>query len=158
MLTRYSRALDWLDEAMLADVFLDDAEIDYGFFKGSGAEFKPYLMDLERGVGRRWHFTAQVKIDLHGDAADVESYNFTVAAETGGPGDDHEIMHFYGFYIDRLLRRDGRWGIVRRRHLQVSGAFLKEAAMTGEFAHLNQIGLANPDHAEYRRLHAQPAN
>jgi len=36
VLTRYSRALDWLDADMLSTVFFDDAEIDYGFFKGSG--------------------------------------------------------------------------------------------------------------------------
>ncbi len=44
LLVRYSRALDWLDDAMLDSVFYDDAEIDYGFFKGSGKDFKPRLM------------------------------------------------------------------------------------------------------------------
>ena len=37
VLTRYSRALDWLDDAMLETVFYDDAEIDYGFFRATAA-------------------------------------------------------------------------------------------------------------------------
>src|SRR5262245_36372305 len=72
VLLRYSRALDWLDDAMLETVFFDDAEIDYGFFQGTGKEFKPLLMQVERTVGRRWHFMAQIKVELDGDFAEVE--------------------------------------------------------------------------------------
>ena len=152
VLTLYSRALDWLDDAAIESVFWDDAEIDYGFFKGSGKDFKPLLMDLEHRVGRRWHFTAQVKIALDGDMAEVESYNFTIAAEKIGFDESSPLMQFYGTYIDRFERREGRWGIVRRRHLLVGGAFVPEAAMVGEFAELNQIGEADPRHPEFRRL------
>lgn len=40
-LTRYCRALDWLDEDALKTVFTPDADIDYGFFKGRGDAFIP---------------------------------------------------------------------------------------------------------------------
>jgi hypothetical protein len=44
VLVRYARALDWLDDEMLRTAFFDDAEIDYGFFRGSFREFAPILM------------------------------------------------------------------------------------------------------------------
>lgn len=152
VLTRYSRALDWLDAKMIEDIFFDDAEIDYGFFKGNGKDFKPLLIEFERGIGRRWHFTSQIKIALDGDRAEVESYNFSVASEQVSPGEGTRIMQFFGKYIDRLERRGGRWGIARRHHLQVSGVVTEEVAITGDLALLNQIGPATPEHPEYRSL------
>ena len=53
VLTRYARALDWVDEEALKTFFFADAEIDYGFFKGSGEEFIPVVIELERGFLRR---------------------------------------------------------------------------------------------------------
>lgn len=152
VLTRYSRALDWLDNTMLEGVIFDDAEIDYGFFKGKGKDFKPVLMEVERAVGRRWHFTAQIKIHLRGDEADVESYNLSLGSPDQSAGEGSEIMHFCGYYADRLEKRGGVWGITSRKHLLVSGATLKEVAMTGDFAALNQIGYADTEHGDFRKL------
>ena len=157
LLTRYSRALDWLDDAMLDTVFYDDADIDYGFFKGSGKDFKPRLMEVEHGVGRRWHFTSQVKIDLDGDEADVESYNLSLSLPESTPGDGTPYSIFFGFYKDRVLKRKGKWGIIARKHLLVSGAPLAEISMGGDMSMLNQIGMTGPNHPDYRRLtRAQP--
>ena len=152
VLVRYSRALDWLDAEMLDTVFYDDAEIDYGFFKGSGKDFKGVLMDVERGLGRRWHFTSQVKIDVQRESTEVESYNLSLALPALEPTDGEEYAMFFGFYKDRLLKRGGKWGIIARKHLQVSGAELAEVAMEGDMALLNQIGDATPAHPDYRRL------
>lgn len=152
VLTRYSRALDWLDDEMLNTVFYDDAEIDYGFFKGDGKAFKKLLMEVERSVGRRWHLTAQLKIDISGEIAEVESYNFALAAESVSPPPPADILQFFGFYIDRLAKRDGKWGIIRRRHLLVAGLKAPEVPLDGVFADLNKIGATSPSHREYRRL------
>ncbi|MCP4195967.1 MAG: nuclear transport factor 2 family protein, partial [Proteobacteria bacterium] len=38
VLLRYGRTLDWLDGAGQQACFWPDAEIDYGFFKGSGTD------------------------------------------------------------------------------------------------------------------------
>ncbi len=152
VLTRYSRALDWLDAPMLDTVFYDDADIDYGFFKGTGRDFKPVLMDVERAAGRRWHFTAQVKIDLHGDTAEVESYNFSVATAQVTPVPPADLGLYFGYYQDRLLKRGGKWGLIRRKHLLLAGSTLREIAMDGPMATLNQLGLADTHHPEFRRL------
>lgn len=152
VLARYSRACDWLDEAMLDTVFYDDAEIDYGFFKGSGKDFKPVLMQVERSVGRRWHLTAQVKIDLSGDTAEVEGYNYAVATKPVSPEPPADITQFFGYYVDRMVKRSGQWGIIRRRHLLVTGLMDREVPLDGVFADLNKIGPTSPGHEEYRRL------
>lgn len=157
VLVRYSRALDWLDDAMLESVFYDDAEIDYGFFRGNGKDFKKALMELEHGIGRRWHFTSQLKIDLNGESAEVESYNLSLALPEVEPRDGGEYSVFFGFYKDRLLKRGGKWGIIARKHIQVSGAPLAEVALEGDMGLLNQIGLTSPSHPDYRRLtNAEP--
>lgn len=157
VLTRYSRALDWLDDAMLDTVFYDDAEIDYGFFQGSGCKFKQRLMALEHGVPRRWHFTSQVKIDLAGDWADVESYNLSLALSSVEPKPNGTYAAFFGLYEDRFEKRNGNWGIIARKHLLVSGAPLTELALSGDLGKLNQIGPTCPAHPDFRRLsHAEP--
>jgi hypothetical protein len=152
LLARYSRALDWLDDAMLDSVFYDDADIDYGFFKGSGRDFKPRLMEVEHSVGRRWHFTSQLKIDLNGDEAEVESYNLSLSLPDEKPADKAPYAIFFGFYKDRVLKRGGKWGIIARKHILVSGAPLAEIAMDGDMGLLNQIGMTGPNHPDYRPL------
>jgi hypothetical protein len=152
VITRYSRALDWLDEPALDAVFFDDAEIDYGFFRGSGKDFKPVLMQVERAAGRRWHFTSQVKIALHGDTAEVESYNLSVASPDATPGSETQVMHFYGYYQDTIARRGGRWGILRRKHLAIAATALRDVPMQGDLASLNKIGYASTAHADFRAL------
>jgi hypothetical protein len=152
VLARYSRALDWLDDAMLETVFYDDAEIDYGFFQGTGKEFKPLLMQVERTAGRRWHFTAQIKIELNGDSAEVESYNLSIATEPVRADPPAEFDQFFGYYVDRLERRNGRWGIIRRKHLLLTAAKVHESRLDGPFALLNAIGPTSPQHPDYRRL------
>ena len=156
VLVRYSRALDWLDDALLDSVILDDAEIDYGFFKGSGKDFKPVLMAIERGVGRRWHFTSQVEIALYGDRAEVESYNLTLGAASISPSPPDEVTQFYGKYIDVMLRRDGRWGIIQRRHLLLSAFAVRELPLEGNFAQFNRIGEALTTHPDYRAFAIGP--
>ena len=54
VIARYSRTLDWLDEEGHASCYWPDAAIDYGFFKGSAADFVPVVMQVERASERRW--------------------------------------------------------------------------------------------------------
>ena len=153
VLTNYARALDWLDRDILEGVFFDDADIDYGFFQGKGAEFKPLLMQVEESTGRRWHFTSQVKIHLiDAKHAEVESYNLTVAAANAEPQQPDPLTHFYGFYLDRFEKRDGRWGIVSRKHLLHAGTSVQEIKIEGDLEALNTIGHASTAHSDYRKL------
>lgn len=151
VLERYARAVDWLDEELLASVFWDDAEIDYGFFKGTGRDFRPVLMGVERSIGKRWHTAPNVAISLDGDVAHVASYQFSVSHVPGAPEPHTELMHAYGYYLDRMERRGGRWGIARRKHLAVGGTMLPDVGSGGMFAVLNHLVGGSPAHPDYPR-------
>ena len=45
-ITRYCRALDWLDESLLRTCYTEDAYIDYGFYSGDVQGFYPVLWRL----------------------------------------------------------------------------------------------------------------
>lgn len=152
VLTDYSLALDWLDEQLLDRVFWDDAKIDYGFFKGSGADFKPILLGVERSFGRRWHFTSQLRIVVTGNVAKVSSYNISVATPSQTAPDADGLTGFLGYYVDRLEKRDGRWGIASRKHLLVAGTAWPDMPITGDLSALNTIGKADTEHADFAQL------
>lgn len=149
VLERYSRAVDWLDAELLATVFFDDAEIDYGFFKGNGKDFRPLLMDIERSIDKRWHSAPNVSIRLFGDVANVASYQFSVSGVPGAPRPQADLMHAYGFYLDRMERRDGLWRIARRKHVAVGGTIIPGVGSDGMFAVLNHLVDASPAHGDY---------
>ena len=115
LLARYCRSLDWLDDEALARVFWPDAEIDYGFFQGSGADFLPFVMKIERRSLRRWHTLSNPMVEIAGDRAEGECYG--VAQST----DDHKgklvDTLFGGRYLDGFERRDGEWRISRRKYV-----------------------------------------
>lgn len=153
LLAQLSRALDWLDRDLLEPLLFDDAEIDYGFFQGTGKDFKPVIFEVERNFGRRWHLTAQPRIAMDGrDAAEVESYQLSIGAPAETRGESAALSMFYGLYVDRLERRDGRWGIARRTHVLLAGTRIDEMPITGALESLNRIGHASPAHPLYRKL------
>ncbi len=149
-LTRYCRALDWLDEEALKTVFAPDADIDYGFFKGRGDAFIPAVMDIERGFLRRWHFVANAIIQLNGDTAEGECYGLAagVSAREG-----HTVTDvFGGRYLDRLERRAGLWLITRRVYvLDWQRSFESEAGAEALPGLMWSNGF-NPGHPLYRKL------
>lgn len=153
LLGHYSRAIDWLDRELLERVFFDDAEVDYGFFKGTGKEFKPFLFDLERSFGRRLHVASQIEIAMNGrNAAEVESRSLTIGAPDETPGESATLAMFHGLYLDRVERRDGRWGIARRSYVLLGGVNIPEMPLAGALESLNRIGNASTASPLYRKL------
>ena len=151
VLLRYARALDWLDDALLETVIFDDAVIDYGFFKGLGREFKPILMQVERSAVKRWHGSTQVTIQLDGDSAHVESYQFSASTIPGSPPPQTTLMNAYGYYMDRMEYRKGQWGIAARKHILLAGQFQPDISGEGMLATLNHLGEATTAHPDYHR-------
>ena len=147
VLIRYAGALDWLDEKRLDRVFFDDAEIDYGFFKGSGKDFKPVLMEIERNLGRRWHQTTQISINLDGDTAETKSYGIAFASADAVADADSEVGLYVGYYQDRFEKRDGYWGIAYRKYVLVSEVMLQETVLDGDLSVMHQIDTADLDSA-----------
>lgn len=117
VLARYSRTLDWLDEEGQASCFWPDAAIDYGFFKGSAADFVPVVMAIERRSARRWHLSGPPAIRLTDAAhAEVETYGLTAGARQGEDGTYAGTM-YGGRYLDAFKKRGGEWRISRRNYV-----------------------------------------
>ena len=152
VLNRYAKALDWLDSDRLDRVFFDDAEIDYGFFKGTGAEFKPLVMQIEKDIGRRWHHASQVSIDLNGDRADVESYGVSYTSSDSAAIDGTKLGQYMGFYQDRFEKRDGKWGITYRKYVMFSTIMLEETVLDGDLSVFNKIGKASMESPNFRDI------
>ena len=115
LVQRYSRALDWLDEAALNTVFWPDAQIDFGFFKGRGEDFIRRVMEVERSLTRRWHMTCDPLVRVSGDVAEGESYGLAAGIMVRDGRAVHDI--FGGRYLDQYTRREGVWRIARRTYI-----------------------------------------
>lgn len=106
----YCRAVDRLDEQLLASVYHAGAFDDHGSFSGDASVFVTRTMGRMRDAYEATqHRISNVLIDLDGDDADVESY---VTAVHALPGNRIEVAG--ARYIDHFRRRDGAWKIERR--------------------------------------------
>lgn len=116
VIARYSRTLDWLDDEGQAGCYWPDAAIDYGFFKGTAAEFVPVVMRIERISQRRWHFLAGLQITLRGaDRASAECYGLATGVREK---DGQWTGNLYGGrYIDEFAKRGDEWRIARRQYV-----------------------------------------
>jgi len=150
LLVRYGMAIDWQDRDSLAAVFWPDADIDYGFFKGTGTELVDTLLHIATLSQRRFHMLGGERIRLKGTTAEAESYIITQAiSEDASKGQTCTL--FYGRFLDRLERRQGEWRIAGRVYLQ-HGAFAgpyDESKLLGGM--LNAEGL-NTGHPLFRRV------
>ena len=148
LLQRYCRTQDWLDDAGQASCFWPDAEIDYGFFEGSGADFVTTVMEVERSSDRRWHMTGAPMIQLDGDRASAESYGIAAGFREGG-----EFNMFGGRYLDELQKRDGEWRISRRKYVLDWGQSFPNTldAMTANFP-LHVLNIRESGHPDYRPM------
>lgn len=117
VLARYSRTLDWLDDAGQATCYWPDAAIDYGFFKGSAADFVPVVMAVERQSARRWHFLNPPAIRFV-DAAHAEVETYGIAAGIRHTdADGFQGALYGGRYLDGFEKRGGEWRIARRGYV-----------------------------------------
>lgn len=117
VLARYSRTLDWLDDKGQAGCYWPDAEIDYGFFKGTAADFIPVVMAIERQSDRRWHALMGLIVQLHGpDRASAECCGIFAGARLQDDGALAGNL-IGGRYLDEFEKRSGEWRIAKRLYL-----------------------------------------
>jgi len=153
MLMRYGRTLDWLDEAGQEECFWPDADIDYGFFQGSGKDWVPVVMEVETTAPRRWHVSTGVMVQVEGNTAKSECYGLSVGSSENEQGELMDTM-FGGRYLDELEKRDGEWRISKRTYIadwihQFPNGL--EAVTSGDFM-LNILQIQEPAHPQYREL------
>lgn len=112
---RYMRGLDRLDKALIRDTFHDDAETDYGFFKGDADGFANFAYAALQSHLANHHMIGQVNIELEGDTAYGEVY-FQAFHRTVIDSKERDFF-VAGRYVDRYEKRGGRWKIAYRSEI-----------------------------------------
>lgn len=134
VLTRYCRALDRADLAMMETVYWPDGEDIHGIYVGRAEEFVPFIIsEITQYFTMGTHCLLNVHIDVDGDFAASESTLYSACRVRNGMAEamlgstyfgqlagtgldpDHEMFVMAGRYLDRLERRDGEWRILRRQ-------------------------------------------
>jgi hypothetical protein len=106
------RGIDRNDLALLKSAFHDDADVAYGFFDGSAADFCDIMAGGPADPGSiTMHRPANVWIKVDGDRAISESYVFVYSPGAGTQG------LIGGRYLDRHERRDGQWRLSHRTYV-----------------------------------------
>ena len=158
VLQRYSRTLDWLDDAGQAGCFWPDAHIDYGFFTGSAADFIPVVMQIERASQRRWHFLSTPSIALHSaERASVESYGLATGIREQEDGSWSGGL-YGGRYLDTYEKRPTdngeEWRIASRRYIMdwtLPMPDQPDESPNPQFP-LPMLDLRESGHPDYRRM------
>ena len=146
-------ALDWLDESLLRTCYTNDADIDYGFYKGDVSGFYPVVMQIERATLHRSHFLSHVAIQLRDDFAEVECYG--IATSTF----DNKVLNvFGGRYLNRFQRVDGDWLICKSNYI-LDYCYVTDMPPLGEEMEQLQTGIGlDFSHPLYRALYTAPSN
>ena len=105
----YARGVDRADRALLAAIFSEDSVVVTGAVNGSGAEFAEKICDfVEAKIDLCFHSVANEWIEVHGDEALGEHYAIAHMVMDG------QDVTTGGRYIDRYVRRGGKW-LIRSR-------------------------------------------
>lgn len=106
----YARGLDRQDRDLVRSVFADDATTHYGAFRGNPDEMADMAMRALSAYRATQHLLGQINLTVEEDAASGEVY-FQAFHQHATEGFDRFIC---GRYIDRYVRRDGRWWMAHR--------------------------------------------
>jgi len=142
VLTAFARGLDRIDENLLRAVMHPDATFDLGpgVFQGTGNDYIHWVTGVLHGIKTSHHMIGNVRADLEGDVALVESYfnaYFRIEKATG-----REDVFLSGRNLDRMERRPGGpggvWKLVHRKQLL---DWVRTEAVSDIFYHQNPDAL-----------------
>ncbi len=142
MLYRFARGLDRIDETVLRSVCHPDATVDLGpgIFQGTANDYVHWVMGVLHQVRSSHHMIGNIRAQLEGDVALVESYchaHFRLDKPTG-----REDVFMGSRYLDRFERRPsgpgGVWKIVHRKQVI---DWVRTEAVSDIFYHQNPDAL-----------------
>ncbi|ARN74258.1 nuclear transport factor 2 family protein [Oceanicoccus sagamiensis] len=153
VLIRYGRTLDWLDQEGQASCYWQDAQIDYGFFKGSAVDWIPVVMGLEEASPRRWHMTSGIIVEVNGNKATSECYGLSMGSSKNEEGGLIATL-FGGRYLDELEKRDGQWRLSKRTYIADWSQSFPDGldAMVDSGFILNILQITQAGHKAYQPL------
>ena len=121
VLTNFARGIDRIDENLLRSVMHHDATIDLGpgVFQGSSGDYVHWVLGVLQGIRSSHHLIGNIRVELEGDTALVESYfhaHIRIEKPIG-----REDVFLGGRNLDRFERRPtgaaGMWKIVHRKQI-----------------------------------------
>lgn len=105
----YGRGVDRADEALLRSIFSDDSCVISGVINGSGAEFAERICAfVQTQIDSCFHSVANEWVEIDGDNAVGEHYALAHMIMAG------QDVFTGGRYLDRYVKRDGKW-LIRNR-------------------------------------------
>ena len=116
VLQRYCRAADRFDIEGMRAVYHEGAVDNHGMYSGPADGMVDYVEQyapLDGPLKMTQHNLGNIIIDLDGDTALVESYCLVYQGYEDENGAFDELVGCRS--IDRMEKRDGKWGIVDRR-------------------------------------------
>ena len=114
LVARYSRLVDRRDFNRLATLYAPDAVQDHGeAFCGSAVDFIAWLRQT-MGTMKTQHLVANMLVEIDGTEAEGEIYTVNTHVFDGA---DPVQMTAGGRYLDRYVKRGGRWLFARRRRV-----------------------------------------
>jgi hypothetical protein len=115
---RYCRGADRLDRELLLSAYHEDAVDDRGeAFTGSPAQFADWLFPQLKTLDGSAHVVCNTLSQIEGDVAHAESSVVFQVWRHARDGQEGFASMGTARYVDKLERRDGRWGIVHRECL-----------------------------------------
>ncbi len=120
VLRSYGRAIDRLDQELLAACFFSDAVLNYPGYSPDLGDYIPWLIEFARGrFDGMMHYLVNINIELSADVAWTESYlyarHWRLAGYTVDPAATYSGC---SRYVDRVERRAGEWRIACRTVLR----------------------------------------
>ncbi|MBW8783872.1 MAG: nuclear transport factor 2 family protein [Novosphingobium sp.] len=129
-LLRYTRGMDRLDRELTLSAYHDGAMEDHGAVIAPYDQFVDRVLEVHRrdDVATQ-HYMTNFWCEVDGDAAHAETYMFCYMVKPVAP----DICAF-GRTVDRLEKRDGRWGIVDRVSIKEGITHFEQVEAGGFFA------------------------
>ena len=114
VIARYCRGVDRLDKEMVMSAYHDDALDDPSMFVGTADEFWIWVQNMHStNHSSTQHMIGNHLAEIDGNVAHAETYlSYSGMNKTGAP-----FSAIGGRYIDRLEKREGKWGIVAREYI-----------------------------------------
>jgi hypothetical protein len=115
-LASFARGLDRIDENLLRSVLHHDATLDLGpgVFQGTGGDYVHWILGVLAGIRSTHHMITNIRVELEGDSALVESYFHAHIRMEKPVGREDVFMG--GRNLDRFERR-GVWKITHRKQV-----------------------------------------
>jgi len=116
-----------MDEALLSEVFHEDARYIHGEQTGAITDFIAYAFDSLKSFESTQHYISNPLITVEGDHATGETSYMSYQCGTGAKGvglgayqdtDAAENVIVGGRYLDRFEYRNGQWRIIERRNVR----------------------------------------